>query len=117
MAHTHFNGSCEQSARNRNGAINKNFNSSDRLGLRMACQKNVTPYLRAFSGCLVPLAYDEDPDYETNRGVFTKDGFKNARKVRSYCAEYVVFADETKCISTVMAHSVSLTKCRQSCAK
>lgn len=106
MAHTHFNGTCEQSARNRNGAINKNFNSSDRLGLRMACQKNVTPYLRAFSGCLVPLAYDEDPDYETDRGVFTKDGFKNARKVRSYCAEYVVFADETKCVSTVMAHSV-----------
>lgn len=94
MAHMHFNGTCEQSARNYHGAISRNFGFENDLKARLACNKPVAQFNRAFSGALVPLAYDEDPEYETRRGVvFIKNGYVRAREVRAFCDETVVFAE------------------------
>lgn len=94
MAHNHFNGTCEQSARNYHGAISRNFGFENKLDARLSCQKPTGQYVRGFSGCLVPLEYDEDPEYETERGIFIKNGYARVREVRAFCNESVVFAPE-----------------------
>lgn len=95
MAHEHFNGSCEQSARNYHGAISRNFGSG-RLDARLACRKKTIPTVRSFSGCLVPLAYDEDPEIETERAIIVRNGYKNAREVRAFVNESVIYAEQNK---------------------
>lgn len=82
MAHYHFNGTCEQSARNFHGAIARNYDSSDKLDARLSCGKRTLPYRYAVSGCMIPLAYDEDGEIETRRGIVITQGFANANDVR-----------------------------------
>ena len=95
MSHNHFNGACEQSARNRNGAIVRNFGTG-KLGARLACGKTVTPYLYASSGCVVPLAYDEDGEIETRRGIVITQGYQRAREVRAFSALGEIYAEPVK---------------------
>ncbi len=93
MAHEHFNGTCEQSARNYHGAIARNFGGG-KLGARLSC-KAATAYNGSVSGCLVPLDYDEDPEIELERSIKIRPGYKNYQDVKSYCREDRVYA-ETK---------------------
>lgn len=92
--HEHFNGACEQSARNHHGAISRNFGTG-KLGARLACGKTVTPYLYASSGCVVPIAYDEDGEIETRRGIVITQGYQRAREVRAFSALGEIYASAT----------------------
>ena len=100
MAHEHFNGSCEQSARNYHGAISRNFGSG-KLDARLACHKKTIHAVRSFSGCLVPLAYDEDPEIESERAVIVRNGYKHAREVRAFVNESVVYAQQNKFVGQI----------------
>ncbi len=91
MAHEHFNGTCEQSARNYHGAIARNFGGG-KLGARLSC-KAATPYNGAVSGCLIPLDYDEDPEIELERSIKICPGYKNYQDVKAYSREDRVYAE------------------------
>lgn len=105
MAHEHFNGTCEQSARNYHGAISRNF-TGGKLSARLSCAKKSIPAVRAFSGCLVPMAYDEDCEIETERAIYIKGGYSRAKEVRAYVNETVVFAESAKTIGQVARKAV-----------
>lgn len=61
----------EQGTRNRSGAKVRTFTGSDRLGVRLSCQKVVTHYYGVSSSCLVPLSPEEEgsvPTYDRRTG-------------------------------------------------
>ena len=98
--HDHYNGTCEQSARNYHGAISRNFGSG-RLDARLSCRKKTIPVNRSVSGCLVPLAYDEDPERETERAIIVCNGYANLRSVRAYANQTCIYAEENKTIGMI----------------
>lgn len=92
--HDHFNGACEQSARNYHGAIARNF-TSGKLGARLSC-KPATPYNRIVSGALVPLEPGEIPETETFRAIVVRSGFARAKEVRAFAAQQTVYAEQMR---------------------
>lgn len=91
--HDHFNGTCEQSARNYHGAIARNF-TSGKLGARLSC-KPATPYNRIVSGALVPLEPGEIPETETPRAIIVRNGSARAKEVRAFAIQQTVYAEQT----------------------
>lgn len=91
MAHDHFNGTCEQSARNYHGAIARNF-SGGRLDARLSCKQG-TQYNRIVSGALIPLADGEIPETETPRAIIVRSGYARAKEVRAFAITQTVYAE------------------------
>lgn len=91
MAHDHFNGTCEQSARNYHGAIARNFGSG-RLDARLSCKQG-TQYNRIVSGALIPLAEGECPETETPRAIIVRNGYAREKEVRAFAVTQAVFAE------------------------
>ena len=91
MAHEHFNGTCEQSARNYHGAIARNF-SGGRLDARLSCKQG-TQYNRIVSGALIPLAEGECPETETPRAIIVRNGYARAKEVRAFAIMQTVYAE------------------------
>lgn len=85
----------ERGTKNASGAIVRVY-GSEKLEARLACQKKTLPYLRSFSGCLVPLEYDEDCDREGERAIYIQNGYKRAREVRAYGNLAQVYAVQNK---------------------
>lgn len=92
MAHDHFNGTCEQSARNYHGAISRNFGSG-KLGARLSCGKTAMPYIGTVSACMVPLDYDEDTDLELERSIKMRPGYSRYKEVKAYARQQEIYAD------------------------
>lgn len=99
MAHTHFNGTCEQSARNFHGAIARNFHAGN-LGARLSC-KPATPYNRIVSSAMIPSVPEEDFEVETRRAIRVTSPHARAGEVREYARQSSVISHALPTYATI----------------